>query len=147
MLRHSPNRAGQRGNTLIELMVVIGVVAILASIAIPGYRSYAIRANRTDAKSALMRLQAAQEKFFLQNNAYAANLTAAPPAGLGLPAYSDNSLYQITLNAPTTQTYTGTAAPVSGKGQDKDTKCTGFAIDQNGTRTSTGSDTVANCWK
>src|SRR5690606_27341297 len=60
-----------RGVTLIELRPVIVVVAILRTIAVSSYRSYLLRTNRTEARMALLRVQAAQEKFFLQNNRYA----------------------------------------------------------------------------
>ena len=74
------------GVTLIELMIVVAIVAVLAAVAIPSYRSYLLRSHRAEAKAALLNLAAAQEKFYLQNNTYAANaaLTTAPPAGLGL---------------------------------------------------------------
>ena len=54
-------QATQRGFTLIELMTVIVVVAILASIAVPSYRNYLLRAQRTEATTALLNLQAAQD--------------------------------------------------------------------------------------
>jgi len=43
----------------VELMIAVVIAAILAAIAIPGYRSYVQRAQRTEAKSALLRIQVA----------------------------------------------------------------------------------------
>ena len=49
-----------RGMTLIELMVVLAIVAILATIAVGSYGRYVLRANRTEATSALLRIQVAE---------------------------------------------------------------------------------------
>ncbi len=68
--------------TLVELLTVMVIVAILASIAIPSYRRYLVRTNRSDAKTALMQLQAAQEKFYLQNNAYTDKVADKSPGRL-----------------------------------------------------------------
>ena len=65
--------AGDRnasGVTLIELMTVVVVIGILAAIAVPSYRSYLLRANRTDAKRALLQVQAAEEKYYLSGQRY-----------------------------------------------------------------------------
>jgi type IV pilus assembly protein PilE len=138
----------QRGVTLIELMTVVVVLAILGSIAVPSYRSYLLRAQRSDAKTALLQVQAAQEKFFLQNNNYTANLATAPPGGLGLATESSNGFYAIAVNlAADAQTYTATATPVTGKGQSDDTKCTRFSITDAGVRNAEGPGGVATCWR
>ena len=64
-------RKTNRGFTLIEAMVVVVIIAIMASIGIPSYRQYMMRAQRADGTGALLRMASAQEKFYLQNNRYA----------------------------------------------------------------------------
>src|SRR5690242_4405323 len=115
----TPMRFPIRGFTLIELMITIVVIAILASIAIPTYRSYTQRARRSDAKVALMRIQAAQERWFLQNRSYSCDLTAA---GLGVGAASENSYYSLAFSACSATAYTARATPTSTGGQNTDGK-------------------------
>ena len=43
----------QRGFTLIELMIVVAIIGIIASIAMPQFRSYAIRAKTSEVMLAL----------------------------------------------------------------------------------------------
>ena len=46
----------QQGVTLLELMAVVMVIGVLGAIAIPSYRQYTMRAQRTEAKTALLQL-------------------------------------------------------------------------------------------
>lgn len=136
-----PNRI--KGVTLIELLVVLIVVAVLTSIAIPSYRQYVLRTHRVEAKSALLNLAAAQEKFYLQNNTYAtdAQLDDAPPAGLGFSDQTENGWYTLTIG-PETDT-TGFSATATAEGtQAKDSRCLSFTIDHTGSKTATNDD----CW-
>lgn len=134
-------RSTSRGVTLIELMIVIVVVAILASIAIPSYRQYVLRSHRTEAKTALMNLAAAQEKFYLQNNTYTDELTDAPPDGLGIPSTTENGNYTIAITAGSDATAFSATATATG-GQAQDTRCASFTINQAGVKTATNAD----CW-
>jgi len=67
----------QRGVTLIELVVVMIIVGILTAIAVPSYRSYVLRSQRSDAKDALLALATQQEKHYLQCNTYATAIAGA----------------------------------------------------------------------
>jgi len=130
------------GMTLIELMIVVAIVALLAAIAVPSYRQYVLRANRTEATTALLQLAAAQEKFYLQNNTYAGNalIDDAPPAGLGLSATTAGGRYTVAITAATAAAFSATATAAGA--QAADTTCATFTIKQAGARTATS----ANCW-
>lgn len=135
-----------RGVTLIELMIVIVVVAILASIAVPSYRNYILRTNRTEGRAALLRVQVAQEKFFLQNNTYTTNLTAAPPTGLGVGTTTPEGHYAITVVAGAggiTTSYLATATAAGGQTQDT-AACLTLTINDQGVRTPAES---SGCWR
>jgi type IV pilus assembly protein PilE len=156
-----PMRLPAKGFTLIEVMIVLVIIAILAAVAVPSYRSYLIRSQRTDATSALLKLAAAQEKFFLQNNTYAPNsaLATAPPNGLGLTG-TDNGFYTLEIlseadaataldsDCPIASCWVATATPVSTGPQANDSDCTLFQITSLGDRTAKkGSTANPDCWR
>ena len=58
------------GFTLIEVMIVVAIVAILASIAIPAYTDYILRSKITAATSALGSQQVKMEQFFQDRRTY-----------------------------------------------------------------------------
>jgi type IV pilus assembly protein PilE len=140
-----------RGVTLIELMVVIVVIAILGSIAVPTYRSYMLRAQRADAKAELLRVRTAQEKFFLQNNRYATvdEFDDAPAdGGLGFSGTSEHGYYTIDMPVATPTTYTIRARATGG--QTADGPCQTFTVDELGQRASedgSAGDTTEICWR
>jgi type IV pilus assembly protein PilE len=140
--------ARQSGVTLMELLTVIVIVGILASIAVPSYRGFVLRANRSDAKSALLAMQAAQEKFYLQNNVYTAMIDTAPPEGLGLTTATTHGYYTLRVEVPEDgQTYKAFAEVTPKGGQEDDNKCGDFSITDTGKREATGTQDDASCWK
>jgi len=70
----SKMRKGEKGFTLIELMIVVAIIGILAAIAIPQFASYRQRAQDSAAKSALKNLATAQENYYAEYNTYASGL-------------------------------------------------------------------------
>lgn len=135
----------QRGITLIELMVVCMIVAILAAIAIPAYRAYVIRANRTDGKTALLSTAANLERCFTNSTPYAYD-SATCTAAVTLPFTEATGNYTIS-GVVTPTTYTLTATPQGG--QASDTECANLVINQAGQQTVSGtmSATPERCWR
>ena len=137
------------GVTLIELMVVVIVVGTLAVIAMPSYRQFTVRAQRTEAKSALLRLATNQERFYLQNNSYG---TIAQLAAAGFTTTSENNTYTLTLATTNgwQRDYTATATPTAGGGatgidMTTDADCATFTITSEGLR-GAAPDPNQNCW-
>lgn len=124
------------GFTLIELMITVAIIGILAGIAYPAYTEYVIRAKRSDAKTALLQVQLAQEKWRANHTSY------GTLANIGLAATSPDGHYTIAVSGNTATAYTATATPLS---PFADAKCGTLGINQAGVKT-VGSDTVANCW-
>lgn len=78
------------GLTLIELIIVLVIVSILATLAIPSYQQYMFNSRRSEAISALLGIQLAEEKFRTNNIQYG-NLAAVWGGGYlhtGRPLYT-----------------------------------------------------------
>jgi type IV pilus assembly protein PilE len=141
------------GFTLMEIMVVIIIVGILATIALPSYQESMRKGRRTDAKQALMDVANREEQYMLDQSTYTDDLTK-----LGYPAspmLSENKYYSIKrvadnvsgANCAVTATtcYVLRATPATGSPQADDKRCTSFTLDSTGAQTATGSDST-NCW-
>ena len=70
-----------RGFTLIELMIVVSIIGILASIAIPAYQNYTIRSQLTEAFSLASELKGPIQEYRKERGRFPADNAAA-----GLPA-------------------------------------------------------------
>ncbi|MFO0706576.1 MAG: prepilin-type N-terminal cleavage/methylation domain-containing protein [Nitrospira sp.] len=73
MRRFTPQ---DHGFTLIELMLVVGVVGILAAVALVSYRHFTKRAQSVEAEVALTEVHRLQQQYHAQHGSYAADLAA-----------------------------------------------------------------------
>jgi prepilin-type N-terminal cleavage/methylation domain-containing protein len=72
-----------RGFTLIELMIVVAIIGILASVAIPSFINYQLSSKRTEAYANLASLAKAQKAYFAEFNDFVPALTE-PSSTLGV---------------------------------------------------------------
>lgn len=126
------------GVTLLELMIVVVIIGVLASVAYPNYRDFVARAKRNEAKSVLLEVAAAQERFYLQNSRYGTLVEL----GYDDPIVSDTETYNVTVAGPDASNYLATAAYQKSDGELG--KCTTFTIDGRGDKNSTGA--YSDCW-
>lgn len=123
-----------------ELLLVVVIIGILATVAYPNYREFAARAKRTEARAALLKIATNQERFYLQNNTFTSDLTVL---GFNADPYttdSDTYLVRITSANPSNFTAVADYIPVDNEAS----KCNIFSIDGRGQKTSSP-DT--DCWK
>ena len=153
-IAHAVVRSRPRGFSVTELVAVVAIIGLLASIALPTYRAHVLRANRADARTALLTLAAAQEKFHLQCNAYAAALdetrdTTCNPASLRFSRSAERGQYTLAVTSADAAAWTATATAVDGKPQAMDTRCRVFQLTSTGVMSAKQADGAANdleCW-
>ena len=138
-------RRRQGGMTLVELMVVVLIVGLLSGLAIPSYRGYVLRANRTDAKRALLARAADFERCYTRNSTYLNSDTT--PCAIVLPD-ATLSTYRIEADPDNNGIQAGAfairAVPLGA--QAKDTQCGTFRLDDKNNRSVSGTSSTSDCW-
>jgi len=155
MEQHAGTRRKTGGLTVIELLVVVAIVGILATLAYPSYQDQLIKARRTEGQALLLDVAARQEQYHTDNRTFTANMTQ-----LGFetdPAISENGHYSVDAAAGTTTNIATSfiATALRQGAQAGDTVCYDFTIDSTGHRDMTnypgsGDDPPAEppngCW-
>jgi len=119
-----------KGFTLIELMIVVAIIGVIATIALPAYGDYVKRSKLVDATTQLSDGRVKMEQFFQDNRTY-----------VGGPCPATTKYFTLTCQNLTASTYSIVA---DGKA---DLTGFGYQINQNNVKTSTTLwGDGATCW-
>lgn len=137
-----------RGVTLLEILVVLLVVGVIAALALPSYRQYLVRVNRSEATTTLYAIAAAEERHFIRHGRYTDDLAGGAPLGLGLALSSAAPRYRFSVAlSDDGQTFIASATPTREGGQGADGECLVFSMDHRGRRAVSGTRETAFCWR
>ena len=78
----------QSGFSLVELMVVVAIIGILATVAIPSVSKYMAKAKQAEAKTSLSAVYSANKAFFVEYGGYGTHFQIIGHAPEGVLKYS-----------------------------------------------------------
>ena len=130
------------GFTLTELVIVVAIIAILLTIAVPSYLNQAIKSRRADGHNLLYEAAQRQQQFFTENNRFTSSIGTG---GLEMVTTSQEGYYTLSIDRPNTTSYTLTATAVAP--QTSDTQCGNLTLTHLNVKgcTATGCD-ADRCW-
>ncbi len=148
-----------KGFSLVELMVAVGIVGVMSSVAVPKYQKYKVNATRAEAQSTLSSMYTLQQLYYTEKDEYGTvtlDSSTPPKFNPNDIQFPDNNsykyIYGATPSAPSGMTsaanvlFKGTAVSKSTLGScakaakdkwcinhDKELKNDGVAADPCGT--------------
>ncbi|MFW7379428.1 MAG: type IV pilin protein [Oligoflexus sp.] len=110
-----PLKAGENGFSLIELMIVVGIIGILATLALPRFQQFQAKAKMGEARNMLSHIYTLEQSYHLDNNDYVQFELYGRQAGGGVNCVAPAGAGQIGFQlSPCTNQY----APVPRYGYD-----------------------------
>jgi type IV pilus assembly protein PilE len=147
------HRSRQAGFTLLELMIVVVIVGILATVAFPSYKAYVDRAKRAEGKTLLLEAAARQERYYFDQNRYTASASdlgynptsPTDPCTQSSNPCSEEQNYDLTMGAGDSgdlrTSYQLTVSPLA---PHNDNECGDLTLDSRGIQGSTTGKAI--CW-
>jgi type IV pilus assembly protein PilE len=119
-------KSGQRGMTIVELLVVMTIIGILAAVAFPAYQGQQRKGTRAAAQAAMVNISNKQAQILLDARNYAVGATALDTLNVTLPV-EVAAYYTVTVEnkdggstVTTPPSFTVKATPVAGTRQVAD---------------------------
>ena len=146
----------QAGFSMIEMLIVLVILGILATAAMPAWQQHVISTRRNEAQAMLLRLMLQQERYFTQNGSYIAFSSdstgfearqfqwwsGSRPSGSGYEI-EGKACDEEPINQCVQVVATAGTAMVDANYRDDD--CRRMTLTSTGARLSAG--TRANCWR
>ena len=131
-----------KGFTLIELMIVVGIIAVLVAIAVPSYQMYVMQANREAAEQLLLQNTQYMTRWYSENGTYL-NGSSWPTLPYESSPNTGNAVYIIGFSSgtPSASSYTLLAQPICNTVQAND-GC--ICVDQDANITESAPSTCGN---
>lgn len=156
----TPNRSS--GFTLLELLLAGLMMALLATIAVPSYKTYMLRSNRAVGQGMLSNLVIQQELQFLRSGRYASDFSMVlgsdnsnadyfflSRSGQIAKALNGNgaSIYKVELLDASATAFVLSATTIGDQAKDKD--CAVLMLVSSGQKTASASQDgdASNCWR
>ena len=117
---------GNKGFTLIELMVVVAIIGILSAIAIPNFMSFVCKTRQIEAKKNLSILRSCEEAYRAVHDTYGSDLNKIGFSFSGMSKYTYTFISAVSSSEFTAHT----KGVINGKDDI-------WTIDQNGTLNNT----------
>jgi type IV pilus assembly protein PilA len=76
-----PRPPGQKGFTLIELMIVVAIIGILAAIAIPNFLRFQLKAKSSEGKTNLAAIRTSEQSYYSEFGIYVSSDASPPEPG------------------------------------------------------------------
>ena len=132
-------KTNKSGFTLLEIIIVIIIVGVLASLALPRFFSTVEYSRSTEALASITAVRQAMERCYLQRNGDYTNCNAFAALDLTDPATSPNAHFGYGISATSATGYTLTSTRNTLDGGDGSSTIVLIQSSTNVTRSGTGS--------